>query len=115
MFGSHRIDALHGGQDAQLLTTGAYGKVFLLHIALRIQHEAGNLEVREAKHFGFAQHVGGDVFHLIILGKFLLVVYDVLQLAQEPGVNLGQLKDAVDGISLFQSLGNGKDAQVGGM
>ena len=44
----------------------------------------------------------------------MLVVYDVLQLAQEPRVNLGQLKDAVDGISLFQSLGNGKDAQVGG-
>ena len=42
--------------------------------ALRIQHEADNLEVGEAKHFGFAQHVGGDVFHLIILGKFLLVV-----------------------------------------
>ena len=115
MFGSHRIDALHGRQDAQLFTTGTYGEVFLLHIALRIQYEAGNLEVGEAKHFCFAQHIGRNVFYLIILRKFLLVVYDVLQLAQEPGINLGQLEDTVDGISLFQSLGNSKDTQVGGV
>ena len=115
MLAGHGVDALHGRQDAQLLAAGAHLEVFLLHIARGMEHEAGYLEVGEAQHLGLAQHIGGDVFHLIILGKRVLVVDDVLQLAQEPGIDLGQLVDAVDGVALLQRLGDGEDAQVGGM
>ena len=43
----------------------------------------------------------------------MLIVNDILQLFDEPRVNLGQLIDAVNGIALFQSLSNSKDAQIG--
>ena len=39
----------------------------------------------------------------------------MLQALQEPDVNLGQLFDALNGITFLQSLCNGKDTQVGGV
>ena len=115
MFGSNGIDAFHSRQNTQFLTTGAYHKVFLLHIAFRAQHETCNLEIGETEHFRFAQHVGRNIFHLIILREFILIVYDVLQLAEEPRVNLRQFKDTVDCVAFFQSLGDGEHTQVGGV
>ena len=39
----------------------------------------------------------------------------MLQSLQEPHVNLRQLLDALNGVALLQGLGDGKDAQVGGV
>ena len=45
----------------------------------------------------------------------MLQINDVLQTLQEPHVNLGQLLDTLYAITLFQSLCNSKDAEVGGV
>ena len=115
MLAGHGVDALHGRHDAQLLAAGADLQVLLLHVAFGMQDEAGNLEVREAQTLGLAQHVGGDVFNPVVLRKNALVVHDVLQAGDEPGVYLGEFHDALDAVALFQRLGDGEDAQVGGM
>ena len=39
----------------------------------------------------------------------------MLQSFKEPYINLGQFLDALNGIALFQSLGNSEDTQVGGV
>ena len=43
----------------------------------------------------------------------MFVVDNVFQFADEPRVNLGQFVDALDGITFFQRLCDGKDTQVG--
>ena len=43
----------------------------------------------------------------------MLVVNDILQFLDEPRINFGQFVDAVDGVTLFQSLSDGEDTQVG--
>ena len=113
MLGSNRIDTFYSRQDAQLFTTCTHHQIFFLHIALRLEYETRNLEVREAQHFCLTQYVGRNIFHLIILGKLQLIVNNVLQLAKEPGINLGQVKDAVYRIAILQSFSNSKYTQVG--
>ena len=43
----------------------------------------------------------------------MLVIYDILHALDEPRVNLGQLLDALDGVTFLQSLGDGEDTEVG--
>jgi len=112
MFGSNRIDTFYCRKDAQGFTVSAYCQIFLFHVAGRVQYEAGNLEVRETKNFSFAHHVSRNIFHLIICRQFCLVVNNVLQLAEEPRIDLSQFVDAVDGISFFHSLCDREDTQV---
>ena len=40
-------------------------------------------------------------------------VNDMLQTREEPLVNFRQFLDTLDGVALFQGLGDGEDAQVG--
>ena len=42
----------------------------------------------------------------------MLQIYNVLQALQEPDVNLCQLLNAFNGITLFQSLSDGEDTQI---
>ena len=115
MFAGHGVDALHGRQDTQLLTAGTHAERLFLHVALRLQHEAGNLEVREAEHFGLAEHIGRHIGQSVVAAKHLLIVNNVLQSFEEPRSNLGQLVEAIDGVTLFECLSQCKDAQVGGV
>ena len=90
-----------------------YCKVFFFHVSGRIQNEAGNLEVRETKNLSFTHDVSRDIFHLVIGRQFGFIVYNVLQLAEEPGIDLSQFVDTVDAVSFFHSLCDGEDTQVG--
>ena len=116
MFGRHRVDALHGRQDAQLLPVLAHLQVLLLHVRPGVlEHETRNLEVREAHALGLAQHLGRKALQSVVSFQRLLHVHDVLQLADEPWVYLGQLIDALYRVALFQGLCHGEDAQVRGV
>ena len=114
MFGGHRVDTFHRWQDTQLLAVGTYLQVFFLHVSLRgFQYEAGNLEIGEAHYLGLTEHLGRKFFERVIFRQLMFVVDNVFQLADEPRVNLGQFVDALDGITFFQRLCDGKDTQVG--
>ena len=112
MLGSYGIDTLHCRQNTQLFTTGTHHQVFLLHITLRIEYKTCNLEVREAQHFCLTQYICRNIFHLIILRKFQLIVNNVLQFAKEPGIDLRQVEDTVYCIAIFQSFSNSEHTQV---
>ena len=52
MLGGNGGDALHGRNNALLLTILAHLEILFLHVAvLGLQHEAGNLEVAETSLF----------------------------------------------------------------
>ena len=90
--------------------------VLLLHIArLRLQHETANLEVGKSRNLCLLKQGVGQFFERVILLQFVLDVNDMLQALQEPYVNLCQFLDALHGISLFESLCNSEDTQVGGV
>ena len=90
--------------------------VLLLHIArLWFEHETANLEIRESRNLCFLEQGVGQFFESIVLLQFVLEVNDMLESLQEPHVNLGQFLDALHGISLFESLCDSKDTQVGGV
>jgi len=114
VFRSDRVDAFDRGKDAQLLAVSANAEQFLFHIAGGTFNKTGNLEIGETKALGFFQHVSGQVFNVLVSTKDFRIVEDVFEFAQEPGVNLGQFIDTVDGIAGFKSLCYGKHAQVGG-
>ena len=112
----HGGNALHTGYDTFLLTIAAHLQVLFLHVPLlRLQYEAGDLEVGEASTFHLEQQFIGKFLKLVIFLQLMLQVNDVLQTLQEPHVDFGQLFDTLDAISLFQRLCNGKDTQVGGV
>ena len=113
MFRSYGVDTLHGRQYAQFLTTATNGQVFLFHVAGGLGHEAGNLEVRETENLCLTEYFFRQFFYLIICSKYVLVIHDVLQLTEEPWVNLGQFIDAFDAIAFFQSRCDREDTEVG--
>ena len=115
MLAGHGVDPLHGGQDAELFTASTYGQILLLHVALGLQHEASNLEVTESKNLSLTHGRFVNLFQAAESYQLMLEINDILQFAEEPGINLGQLVDAVDADALLQSLCYGKDTQVGGV
>ena len=114
MLASHGRDALYGRQNVQLLTQSTNCEHLLLHIGiLGLQYEAANLEVREAQYLSLAQYLGRNLLQSIIFRKLVLVIYDILHALDEPRGNLGQLLDALDGVTFLQSLSDGEDTEVG--
>ena len=49
----------------------------------------------------------------MVLLQYSHIIDDILQLVQEPGVDLGQLIDTFHAVTLHQSLRHSEDAQVG--
>ena len=94
----------------------AHCQVFLLHVsALWLQHEAGYLEVAEARLLNLQQQLVGQLFQPVVFLQLMLQVDDVLQSLQEPHVDLRQLFYALHAVALLQCLRYGEDAQVGGV
>ena len=116
MLAGHRVDALHGGLYAVLLAVAAHLKVLLHHVALAgFQHETSYLEIGETGGFHLAEEFVTHVLQMVVFHQFGLQVDNVLQALQEPYVYLRELLDALHSVAFFQSLGNGEDAQVGGV
>ena len=83
------------------LAEGTHAEVFALHVTLRVLRVTRYLEVRKAKSLSFAEYVGRKVLDLLILSEHVGIIDDVLQSLQEPGVDLRQLIDVLDRISLL--------------
>ena len=112
----HGVDALHGGHDASLLAVAAHLKVLFLHVAgTGFEHEACNLEVGESGGLHLGEELVGELFQLVEGHELVLQVDDALESLEEPHVDLGELLDALDGVTLLQGLSDGEDAQVGGV
>ncbi len=88
-----------GGGDASCLPGGAGGGFGIGRMGLigRI----GQLAIREAELFGFAQVQGGEV---------LLGLHDFFNLPQEPSINLGEREDLLHIPAFGKSLAEEKDA-----
>ena len=116
MLACNCVDALHCRHDTAALAMAAHLGVLLLHIArLWFQHKTANLEIRESCNLCFLEQSVGQFFESVIFLQLMLEVNDMLQALQEPYVNLCQFLDALHGISLFESLCNSEDTQVGGV
>ena len=109
-----RVNLLDNGQDAELLALLTNAEHRLVHVRLLFLQSYGTryLEVGEAVALGLAQQVGANVptlpFHLLVN------VDDVLELLQEPAVNLRQLMDVLNGVlRQVHGLRNDEDALVG--
>ena len=114
MLACHSRDALYGRKNVQLFAQGTNSQHLLLHVGIfGLQYEAPNLEVREAQYLSLAQYLGRNLLQSIIFRKLVLVIYDILHALDEPRINLGQLLDALDGVTFLQSLGDGEDTEVG--
>ena len=86
----------------------------MLHIAaLWFQYETGNLEVAESATLHFEQQFVGQFLKGIVILQFMLQVYDMLQTLQEPDINLREMFDALNGVTLFECLSDGEDTEVG--
>ena len=115
MLRSNRVDALHGGNDAELLTIVAHFEQCLFHAFIHLQHEASNLEVRETSSLHLADEFGGNVFEFVVSFEFVLEVNDILKAVEEPLVNLCEFFDAFNGVTFFQRLSDSKYAEVSGV
>ena len=115
MLAGHRVDAFHGRQYTMLLAIVAHFKIGLLHAALGFQHEACYLEIAESGGFHFTEEIIAKFIQRIVRLQFKFEVHDVLQTFQEPFVYFGKCLDALHTVAFFQRLGNGKNAQVGGI
>ena len=84
-------------------------------VIFRAADEHGDLLVRKALLLGAAQKIGGDGRNARVRLELGARVGNVLELVQEPLVNLGELPDAVDRVALVEHrLADGKQALVGG-
>ena len=83
------------------LTQGTHAEIFALHVTLRVLCVTRYLEVREAESLSFAEYVGRKVLDLLILSEYVGIIDDILQSLQEPGVDLRQLIDVLDRVSLL--------------
>ena len=78
--------------------------VLFLHIARGILHETSDLEVGETQTLCLFQDISRQLLDLVVLFQDSHIIDDILQFVQEPGVNLGQLIDALHAVTLHQSL-----------
>ena len=83
------------------LTQGTHAEIFALHVTLRVLRVTRYLEVRETESLSLAEYVGRKVLDLLILSKYASVIDDILQSLQEPGVDLRQLIDVLNRVSLL--------------
>ena len=102
---SQGINLLHHRQDAIALALVANQQGSLVHVAqLLLQaHGTSNLEVGETINLSRTEQILTDGIDVALL-HLLVDVDDVLQLLQEPLVNLGQVVNLIYGIALVHCL-----------
>ena len=61
------------------------------------------------------KHIAGEVFDFVVGAELVAVVDDIFQALYKPAVDLGKVGDALYGIALFERLGYGEYAKVGGV
>ena len=110
---SESVNLLHYGSDAELLTTVANSHQALVNTELLFEpYGTRHLEVGEALYLCLAQELCGNLSYALACVKLLRGVHDVLQLLEEPAVNLGELVDLVDGVASAHSLRDHEDTLI---
>ena len=107
------VDALNGRQNVILLTHCANCQCLLVHILAVLANESCNLEVREAQLLSLQKHLSGNLLDSVVATQYQRVVVDILQLLEEPGRDLGQLEQTLDGVALLEGLSDSEYTQVG--
>ena len=72
-----------------------------------------DLIITESHAFGLTQQILGNILKVTCSSQLLLDIVDVGQTAQEPLVNLGQLMQLIDCITLSKCQLNGRQTAVG--
>ena len=111
----YRRNALHERQHAGILSKLPDGKVLLLHLSFRLQDETGYLEVAESEDLSLSQNSRRNIFQPMVAFQRMLEVDDILQAVDKPRGYLCQRAYPLHRVAFFQSLSDGKDAQVGGI
>ena len=113
---SEGVNLLHYGSDAELLTTVANSHQALVNTELLFEtYGTRHLEVGEALYLCLAEELCGNLSHALACVKLLRGVHDVLQLLEEPAVDLGEVVNLVDGVASAHSLRDDEDALVSGL
>lgn len=107
--GGEGVDLLNPGPDTEGLAAGA-------NVVLGGANELRDLLVRETKLLGLQQDLLLEAEEAADVLELVVAVNDVLELVQEPLVDLGQLVNLVNGVVLVKhSLANSQPAAVGGV
>ena len=115
IFGSEGVNLLHIGHNACHLTACADGHLCLLHLHFLFQSDgACHLEIGESLTLSLRQEFVVEDIDVADALQFLVGAVNVVELLEEPAVNLRQFMDLVDGITLVESLFDDEDSLVGG-
>ena len=107
--GSKGIDLLNPRGDAEGLTAGT-------DIILGGPNKERDLLIRETELLGLHQDLLLEAEEAADLLELVVAIHNVLDLVQEPLVDLGQLVDLVNGVVLVEhSLSNSQPAAIGGV
>ena len=116
VLGRQRVDLLDVGRDAAHFAVAPDREhVGVDALGRALGYRAGELEIREAALFGLEQQLVGHMGDVVVLLQLVLDPDDVLQLLEEPAVDLRQLVDALDGVPVLQRVRDDEDALVGRM
>src|SRR5665647_342983 len=106
ILGSKRVNLLDVRHYTVALTMPADAEHCIIDcLVICLQHMAGYLEVAEAVDLGMKQFLNRDALNSVVFLKIFLYVFNVLQLVEEPPVNLRELADAVNVKAFLQRLG----------
>ena len=114
IFGSEGVNLLHIGHNACHLTACADGHLCLLHLHFLFQSDgACHLEIGESLTLSLRQEFVVEDIDVADALQFLVGEVQIIELLEEPSVNLCQFVDLVDGISLIEGLFDDEDTLVG--
>ena len=111
---SQRINLFHHWFNAELLSALTDDHSRLVHVLHLVFQPGGTcyLEIGETVYFRLQQELRSKLVAQLPM-QFLVDVNNMLEFLQEPLVDLGELVNLVDGISLVHRLGDDEDTLVG--
>ena len=107
VFGRHRVDPLHKRCHSLCLALGA-------HLGLAAADQLRDLQVREPAALGGAHQVHVHRGERAAVPQLAVRAHNVLQLVEEPAVDLGELVEPLHVVVALQHrVGDGKEPRVG--
>ena len=114
IFGGKGINLFHDRQDAVVLAEAAHDEQCLVHVSDLLFQAcgAGDLEVGEAIDFCLTEQLLVERVDVTFLQMFVNID-DMLELIEEPAVNLRQVVNLVHSIAFVHGFGDDEDTLVG--
>jgi hypothetical protein len=115
VLGGEGVDTLDEGSDTERLAVSANGVLVDLGVASVTDEEVGDLTVGETELLGLAHEVLRDLSDRLEAAKGAVDLDDVVELVEEPLVDLGKVVDLVDGVvEVEHGVGDREETLVGG-